>query len=160
MAFDTRSKRRADIRRKTPNPAERQILREMKPVLSDMLSDFRMCLRLKVPTHFTGGGVRDVFSNPKVVTMFDLSGKSRDAHGGLFFENEEVLISLLELDLESRVLHANSSQAFLHNSRVPVLRGSAHSAGWRARMRREFCMYPTKHMCREYLKKGESPPAR
>jgi hypothetical protein len=86
------------------------------------------------------------------MTLFSLSGRSRDSRGGLFFGNEEVLISLLELDLDSNVLHGNSSDAFEHNFGVPVLRGRRHA-------RCRFSIYPTKHMLKQYLKPGEKPPA-
>jgi hypothetical protein len=153
LSFDNKRTRNTKLERVTRTPAERQILRELKPLIADMVSDFHMRLRLKVPTRFTSGSVRDLFAAPKVATLFSLSGWSGDTRGGRFFENEEILIKLLELDLDAGVLYANTGGAFEHNFGVPVVRGRRYN-------RCTFSIYPTKHMLKKYLKPGEKPPAK
>jgi hypothetical protein len=112
--------------RKTATPLERQILRELRPVLVDMLSDFRASLKLKVPTRFLRNHVRNLSAGPKVTTLFSVSGQDLDRHGNGFFDNEEIMLALMEMDFSDGTILKHTG-AFLHNSRTPVLRSHPDS---------------------------------
>jgi hypothetical protein len=129
--------------KKAVTPAERQVLRELRPLMLDMLDDFRMRVRVEVPTRFTGGKLRNIRETPKTATLFSLSGRNRDAHGNGFFENEEILIALLRMDLDSGLIDRHTNRAFLHNGGVPVFRGSGHGLA--------FVFYPTRHLAKKFL---------
>lgn len=129
VSVNTRNRKKkypSAMTRRTKTPLDRQILRELKPIISDMVSDFQVRIRLKVPTRFTARYVRNIKAAPKVTTLFSLSGKDLDRRGNNFFENEEILLAMLELDFKSHVLLKNTG-SFTNNSRSPVLR--AHGNG-------------------------------
>ena len=134
--------------RRTATPRERQILRELRPIVSDMMSDFQATVRLKVPTQFKGGYVRNIRAGRKTTTLFSLTGDDLDKHGRGFLENEEILIALLEMDFGDPAILGHTA-AFPNNSRTPVLR--AHGHGLRAPNR--FRILQTTHQKETYSKK-------
>jgi hypothetical protein len=130
--------------RKAATPLERQILRELRPVVADMLSDFTASLKLKVPTRLRGGQVRNLNAGPRTTTLFSLSGKDLDRHGLGFFENEEILLALLRMDFNAHAI-INHTRAFPHNSRTPVLRSRGAS----------FSIMPTTYQTRQYRERAK-----
>jgi len=144
---DRKHRHAKGMTRRAPTPLERQILRELQPVIADMLSDFRATLRLKVPTRFLGGYVRNLKAGPQTTTLFSVSGKDLDAYGNGFFENEEIMLSILQLDFDAPVLHKHAC-AFTHNSRTPVLRGKGLYGPW------SFRMHPSTYQFERFHKKG------
>jgi hypothetical protein len=118
-----------EMTQKATTPQERQILRELKPIIVDMLSDFQARIRLKIPTRYTYGQVRNFAAGPKVATLFSISGEDLDRHGNGFFDNEEVMLALLQMDFDSHEI-LQHTRYFHNNSRVPVIR---HGAGFSIR---------------------------
>jgi hypothetical protein len=112
--------------RRTATPLERQTVRELGPILRDMLSDFQVDLKLTVPTRFEGGHVRNIRTGAKTATLFSLSGRDGDNRGRPLFENEEILLALLQMDFESGRL-IQLARTFLHNSTMPVTRRAVHN---------------------------------
>jgi hypothetical protein len=154
MALSIRQERRDRTRygdgitRKSTSPADRQMLRDLQPVLCDMLSDFEFTVRARVPTRFTGGRVRDVLEATDTMTILSFSGRNGDARGGRFIENEEIFPALLEIDRESGVIHNNSRTAYERNYSVPVLRDNRFGS---------FTFFPTRYYADKYLD-GKMPP--
>mgnify|MGYP006283478967 CR=1 FL=1 len=137
---------------KVHTPLDRQILRELKPIIVDMISDFQARIRLKVPTRFSGGYVRNIKEAPKVTTLFSLSGTDLDRYGNGFFENEEIMLALLQMDFNAPDILKHTG-TFPNNSSVPVLR--AHGYGLRGAW--AFSIHPTTYQRRKYLQKKKPP---
>ena len=139
---------KGDLTKKAKTPRDRQGLRELQPIVLDMLEDFQLSLRVEVPTYFTGGRVRGLTESPKTATLFSVSGKNGDRRGHGFFANEEIMVGLLEMDRESGAVIHNSKGAWKSNYGVPVLRDNRF---------RGFTFYPTKYYADKHLG-GRMPP--
>jgi hypothetical protein len=137
--------------KKAATPAERQIYRELQPVVADMLRNLEVAVRLEVPKRFTAGHLRNARAGARTATLFALSGKDLDAGGKGFLDNEEIMAAMLQMDLEADVIQRHAC-AFPNNDKTPVLRGKRlrHSAGFRT--------LPTKHMIDRYF--GGKKPSR
>jgi hypothetical protein len=130
--------------RRASTPAERQAYRELQPVVADLLRNLEVALRVQMPEPFSGGYVRNIRAGPKTATLFSLSGRDLDTTGRGFLDNEEIMISLLELDLNADVIHRHAC-AFSDNPKTPVLRGKELYHPER------FHVLPTKHMVNKYF---------
>ena len=127
--------------KKTTTPLDRHAYRELRPVIEDLLSDLYIAVRVEVPTKFVGGHVRGIRAGPRKATVFSVSGKNLDARGQGFFENEEVMIRLLEMDLDSSVIRQHT--AFMNSGGTPVYRTDRGDDAFRFR--------PTSHMIRKHF---------
>ena len=127
--------------KKVKTPRDRQILREMKPVIVDMLADFQVRIRLKVPTRYTYGDVRNFASGPKTALILSISADDLDRHGNNFFENEEIMLALLQMDFKSPVI-ASQIRHFVNNTSLPVIRKGTG-----------FSIYPTTYHKQRFFQK-------
>lgn len=127
---------------KASTPLERERYRLLKPVVADLLSDLDIALRVTVPTRFTGGRVRGLRGGVKTMTLLSLSGKDLDRSGRKFFDNEEVMIRIMQMDLKAGVVFRNSQGA-----RSPRLR---HGRGYHAEY---FTFIPTEYFKKKYFEK-------
>ncbi len=126
--------------KKAPTPLARQRYRLLKPVMADLLSDLNIAFRVTVPTRFTGGRIRGIRGGVKQMTLVSISGKNLDRSGRAFFDNEEVMISLLQMDLRAGVVFGNSG-----GSRSPRLRsGRGYHANY-------FRFIPTEYYKNKYF---------
>ena len=124
-------------------PLERQILRDVRPILCDMLQDFQATVKLEVPTRFLDDrSVRGTMARTKTATLFSISGRDLDRHGNGFFENEEILLAVLQMDVERISRYA---EGFVRNSRLPVFRGAVWDGA-------RFRILQTTHQKKEYSK--------
>lgn len=127
--------------KKVHTPLECQILREMKPIIADMLSGFRIRLRMKIPTRYTYGEVRNFAAGPKVATLLSISENDLDRHGNKFFDNEEIMMALLQMDFDSPVIHKHIRH-FVNNTSLPVVRKG-----------QGFSIFPTSFHKQQYFQK-------
>jgi hypothetical protein len=118
-----------------------------------MLSGFEASLKLKVPTRFAGGYVRNIKAGPDTTTLFSISGDDLDTEGNGFFDNEEILLALLRLDFGADVIYRHAC-AFPHNSRTPVLRAHGHGlyGPW------SFRILPSTYQFEKFHKKAPDAP--
>jgi len=122
-----------------PTPLDRQIYRDLRPVIADLLEDLHIRMTVEVPTRFIGGAIRGIQNGPKKATLFEWSG-SHHAGGVPLLENEEIMIEILRQGLDSPLIEENICRQFLGNSRVPVLRAGSY------RDSASFKFLPTKHI--------------
>ncbi len=142
---------RENQRAKTPkgivktvhSPADKQLMRVLRPVIADMLSDFRVSLKLKVPTRFSGGQVRGMRSGPRTATLFFVSGKDLDTSKNSFFLNREVMLDILQMNFNSGNIYKHASY-FTDYSGTPVLRRKWGAA--------RMMFYPTEYFSKKYFK--------
>ena len=127
-------------------PLQRQILRETRPILCDMLRDFRASMKISVPTRFLDDrSVRGARAVTKTATLFSISGSDLDSQGNGFFENEEILLKVLQMDLER---FPGNFRGFVQDSSMPVFRGAVWSGA-------RFHILQTKYQKKEYS--GQKP---
>lgn len=138
---------------RVPSPAKQQLFRDLQPVFADMLSDLQIALKITVPTRFIGhhyeGQIRGIRGAPKKMTLFSVSGRDTDMSGGNFFENEEIMIKLLQMDLNNSLIQHHAA-SFTRNYKTPVLRSGRHQHG--------FWFYPTRFILDKYF--GGKKPTR
>lgn len=116
---------------KAPPPRDVQILRDLKPVFRDMLSELKLRLTFEcyAPISATGFGWRDRKSGTHVVDLIHVTDKDLDAHGGDFFGNEEIMLDLLGGKVGSRNV-VESVRHFQDNKTVPLLLPFGSAEAW------------------------------
>ena len=145
---DRKKKYPSGMTKRARSPLEQQALRELQPAIADMVSDMRIRVRLKVPTRYLYKYVRNLKSGPNTATIVSLEGWDRDRHGNGFFENEEILLDLLEMEVNSNTVRHHTS-AFPNNWGVPVLRAHGHGL-YRPG---DFRIHPSSYHFQKYHKK-------
>ena len=131
---------------RTSVPAQQQLYRELRPVFADMASDLNIQFTFTVPTRFVAQyyekAIRGVRRGPKTLTLVSVSGKDMDMSGQGFFENEEIMIKLLQMDLDNSLIQRHAAN-FPNNHKTPVLRSGRHQG--------QFSFYPTQFLIDKYL---------
>ena len=122
-----------------PTPLDRQIYRDLLPVMADLLEDLHLRMTIEVPTRFIRGAIRGIQNGPSKATLFSWSGSDR-AGGMALLENEEIMIEILRQGLDSPIIAQEISRQFLSNGSVPVLREGSY------RDSASFTFLPTKHI--------------
>lgn len=84
---------------KVESPRESQVYRDIAPVVKDMLKGFRVRFTFEsyAPVH-SGLGVRGGRASAPAIDLIDVSDSNLDRWGGLFLENEEVMLEILRGD--------------------------------------------------------------
>lgn len=118
---------------KGPSPRDLQALRQLQPVLSDLLQGFKLRLTLEsyAPISITGFGWRDRRASTPIVDLIHITDKDLDQHGVSVLDNEEIVLDMLRGRLGSANI-AEAVKQFQDNHTVPLLLiwGSAN-APWR-----------------------------
>ena len=139
-------KRSGSGKHKAVTPLDKQLLRELQPVFADMVSDLYISLQVTVPTRFIGhhydSQIRGIRGAPKKMKLFSVSGKDMDMSGKGFFENQEIMIKLFQMDLDNSLIQHHAAN-FTRNYRTPVLRSGRHQ--------HRFWYYPTTYMINTYF---------
>jgi hypothetical protein len=85
---------------KGPSPLELQVHRELGPVFRDMLKDFQLRLTIESYAPVNSGlGVRGRRAGAREVDLLNFSDAALDKWGGLFLENEEIMLDLVRWQL-------------------------------------------------------------
>ncbi|QDU96142.1 hypothetical protein [Lignipirellula cremea] len=133
-----------------PTPRELQTLRELQPVFRDMAKGMRIRLTFESygPLRATGFGYRGRRAGAANAELIDFSDTDLDNFGGLFLENEEIMLELLRGDLGGPNLVENVEK-FVSNVTTPVLltHGSAHNKN----NRDEIYLPPSKELFEKYF---------
>ena len=108
-------------RPKGPSPRDLQAYRELRPVFRDILEDFKLRLTFEsyAPIRATGFGHRGRKAGVNYVDLIDFSHDDLDNYGGLFLQNEEIMIDLLRWELGSADV-VNHTRGFAGNLTLPV----------------------------------------
>jgi hypothetical protein len=127
-------------------PAERQMYRELKPVFAHLLKGFLVRVRMITPKPVHSGAVRGAGRSAREINLFSISDENLDSGGNPFIENEEAMLSILQLDLFSDAVLRHTA-GFCVNLKSPVLRkhghGLYHPHG--------FHIHPTTYMEKKYF---------
>ncbi|KKK78440.1 hypothetical protein LCGC14_2843550 [marine sediment metagenome] len=125
-----------------PTPLDLQVLRDLQPMLLDVLKGFRISLRLELPKPISRAPVRDRRAATKVITLISFTDKDLDAHGRRFLVNEEIMLSLLRRRFADAVITRHVRE-FTTNKTLPVFRGDMYGIG-------RFRIKPTEALFRKY----------
>ena len=105
-----------------PTPRDLQILRDLRPVFRDLMTDFSLRVRfesyapLRFRQYYRYRGQR---AGTKVYDLIDFSHKDLDQHGFEFLANEEIMLELLRLQLQGGNL-IDTVKGHAGNLTVPV----------------------------------------
>jgi len=118
--------------RKTPDysitPLNAQVYRELSPVVKDMLEDFQIKLTVKAyaPVFYTPNA-RGRRERAKTVDLLNITHQDLDRYGYNFFENEEIMLDLIQWKLGTKDIISNL-HGYGSNITLPVVTpfGSAH----------------------------------
>ena len=79
-----------------PPPADSQMLRDLQPMLRDVLKDFKVRLTFEcyAPIRFSQLGLRGQGAGTTSIDFINFSDKDLDRFGGNFLENEELMLDL------------------------------------------------------------------
>jgi hypothetical protein len=138
-----RAGRRPETPPPEPSPAELQVLRELKPVIADMLKDLEIVYRLKTARPLHEAYVRDAGTATRTLCLLSFSHEDLDKYGGKFIENEELMLSLLRFRFDAENL-ADHTGNFARNKTTPVFRAARAT-------RRRICIKPTKYLFDKYF---------
>jgi len=118
---------------KRPSPVDLQVFRELRPVFRDVLREFKVRLTFEsyAPIRTTGFGLRGQKAGVNHVDMINVSDTDLDRYGSNFFENEEVMVDLIQLKWGSQNVVAHT-RGFASNHTVPLfLCWGSRFAPWR-----------------------------
>ncbi|HLX63650.1 MAG TPA: hypothetical protein VKX17_20435 [Planctomycetota bacterium] len=104
-----------------PLPVDSQILRDLQPVLRDMLKDFKVRLTFEsyAPIRFSQIGLRGKGAGTASIDFIHFSDKDLDKLGGSFLENEELMLDLSRGEFASKEI-ADHVRDWQHNLTLPV----------------------------------------
>ncbi len=104
-----------------PTPLDSQILRDLQPMLRDMLKDFKVRLTFEsyAPIRYSQIGLRGKGAGSSSVDFLNFSDKDLDRFGGNFLENEELMLDLSRADFGSKEI-ADHVRDWQHNLTLPV----------------------------------------
>lgn len=122
-------------------PLDRQAYRDLQPIFADLLQDFRIRVTLTVPDQPRVGTSP---AGERTMTLLDINDRQTDRHAELFFENEEIMLALLQYRVNDEAVTGHTRH-FPGNPQLPVLRGTSlpyHSS--------TLSIRPTKHQYRKY----------
>lgn len=104
-----------------PAPVDVQVLRELQPMIRDMLRDFKVRLTFESYTsiRFSQIGLRGKGAGTSSVDFINFSDKDLDKYGGNFLENEEVMLDLMRAQFNSKDI-AEHVRDWQHNLTLPV----------------------------------------
>ena len=109
-------------------PRDLQVYRDMGPIARDLLNGFRLRFSIEsyAPVH-SGLGVRGESGGATSMDLLDVSDANLDKWGGPFFENEEVMLELTQLQFGGRN-QVDNVREYGGNETVPVFfpAGSPH----------------------------------
>ena len=125
-----------------PTPLELQALRDLQPMLLDMLKGFRVGLRVELPKTVSSGAVRDRRAATRIIRFISFSDKDLDAHARGFLGNEEIMLSLLRRRFGDEIITRHVRE-FPDNKTVPVFRGNIYGIG-------RFRIKPTEALFSKY----------
>ncbi len=115
-------------------PSDLQTLRNLLPVIADLLSDVEVTFRFTYPHPARHAGT-------ETAHLFSFKGDELDAHGRRFLENEEVMLRVLQLDFDAGLI-ADNIRAGRRRPTGPAF----NRRGWNRRIP------PTTHLFDEYYK--------
>jgi hypothetical protein len=135
-----------------PAPKSLQMYRDLEPMFQDMLKDFKLKLRFEcydaIHTHF---GLREAGTKPKYVDMLSITDKDLDKYGAPFFENEEVMLELIQEKFDEANI-ADNALDWGNNLTIPVFHnwGSASPKrhGW---LGNTIFFRPSQHFFKKYF---------
>lgn len=111
-------------------PAALQVYRDAGPILGDMLKGFRLRFTFECYAPLVSGYVRGERTGATVFDLLDVSSANMDKAGMPFFENEEVMAELAQLDFGGPHLVRNV-EGYWGNETLPAFYpvGSKHKWG-------------------------------
>lgn len=116
---------------KVPTPLEQQVLRQIQPIVQDMLRGFllRFTFECYAPLYAEWGapGVRNGSSNTQKLDMIDVSDKNLDLSNLPILENEEIMLELMQLQFNGPNLR-NNMEGYVSNLVLPLLRNRQQAA--------------------------------
>jgi hypothetical protein len=140
-----RRRRREEPGPRPPSPTELQVLRDLQPVLRDLMQDFRLTftfesyapLRFRPYYRFRGQS-----AGTKKYDLIDFSSENLDEHGFELLSNEEVMLELARLRMGGPNI-GNAVEGHAGNVTVPVY----HPHGTP-----EIYFNPSRHFFDKYFK--------
>ncbi len=112
---------------KVPSPLAQQEYRDLAPVLRDLLRGFEVRLTFESYAHLGGFATRGYGTKVRDMDILNFTDKNLDQWGGVFVENEEIMLDLARLDFHSSdiVQHVRN---FSGNKMLPLFLpwGSRH----------------------------------
>lgn len=106
-----------------PTPAELQIVRELRPVMADLMSSFRLKMTFTsyAPVLRSSFGWRGSRTGTNVVDLIDFApDQNNDMHGMPWLDNEEIMLDMLRWRWDSPVLAAHL-QGWASNPTLPAV---------------------------------------
>lgn len=111
-------------------PLQLQPLRDMEPIFVDMAKDLQVTMRLITCERSRYGTAKTV---SRTIVLLSFSDQNLDMYNTRFFENEEVMLCLLQWQLDSDTI-LNHTENYSRNPVVPVLRARRPYASGRFRV--------------------------
>jgi hypothetical protein len=123
-------------------PLDRQLLRDLQPIFTDLAKGFHVRVSLTAPNQ-PAGGRRS--AGPVTHTLLSLNDKHLDRYAEPFFQNEEAMLALLQLKLDHKAIIKHTNEFFRKNHQVPVHRGRSQYGS------RGFRIRPTTYLFKKYF---------
>jgi hypothetical protein len=103
-----------------PSPSSLQLARDLGPMFKDMLTDFKLKLTFESYDKLRSAfGIRGAEAATKSIDFINVTDKDLDRYGNNFFENEEILLELVQGKFNEDSIAANI-KGWTKNLTVPV----------------------------------------
>jgi hypothetical protein len=103
-----------------PSPRSLQMARDLGPMFKDMLTDFKLKLTFESYDKLRSAfGIRGADAATKSIDFINITDKDLDRYGNNFFENEEILLELVQGKVNGDSIAANLT-GWTKNLTVPV----------------------------------------
>jgi hypothetical protein len=141
-----------------PSPAAMQMLRDLEPVFQDMLSGFKLKVTFQAYCGFNRSywGNRTADAVTGSIELFSISDRDLDSSGARFFDNEEIMLELLQGQFAKKNV-VQTVKGWPQNPTLPVLHDwgapAEEGANWRAA--NEVLFRPSQALFDRYYKGHE-----
>lgn len=144
-----------------PSPAEIQVYRELQPVFRDMLKGFRLKFTFESYAPIgSPGGLRGRYAGVKHTDLINVTDEDLDRYQGKFFENEEIMVDLIQWDLGSKDVMEHTADCY-QNETEPLFSSGGRNARVAFRPSRHyFDKYFVGKTLRNIYRRPQERPAR
>lgn len=118
-----------------PAPKSLQLARDLEPMFQDMLKDFKLKLTFECYDKLRSlYGIRGAGAGAKSIDFINITDKDLDRYGNKFFENEEIMLEIVQGKFNEDNIAANVRE-WPNNLTVPVFLNwgtGSKEAPWRS----------------------------
>jgi hypothetical protein len=135
-----------------PAPKSLQMARDLEPMFQDMLKDFKVKLTFECYDKLRSlYGIRGAGAGARTIDFINVTDKDLDRYGSKFFENEEIMLEVVQGKFNEDNIAANVRE-WPHNLTVPVFHNwgsGSKEAPWRSGG--EVLFRPSQAMFKKYF---------